>query len=128
MLKINRYQDIEKIENEAKKDYIDRHSPFIHCKDNAISNKPFEVTVQLGQEYEHPDDFDHYISNVSLFDKDKKLAEATFYAGTLGGQGKKGHQTVTFKIILDKNATLTAQSYCTKHGLWESDPVKISVS
>ncbi|MEO1941387.1 MAG: dethiobiotin synthase, partial [Campylobacterales bacterium] len=31
MPKINRYQDISQIDKEAKKDYIDRHSPFIHC-------------------------------------------------------------------------------------------------
>ena len=127
MLKINRYQDINNIENEAKKDYIDRHSPFVHCSDSAKAGELFEVTVKLGQEYEHPDDFDHYISNISLFDKSTKLAEATFYAGALGGQGKKGHQTVTFHVLLEKDATLTAQSYCTKHGLWESDPIKVSV-
>ena len=30
-MKINRYQDISEIDKEAKKDYIDRHSAFVHC-------------------------------------------------------------------------------------------------
>ena len=128
MPKINRYEDIGQIDKEAKKDYIDRHSPFIFCEGSAKSGEPFEVKVQMGQEYEHPDDFDHYISNISLFNKETKLAEAVFYAGTLGGQGKKGQQTVTFKVILEKDAKLTAHSYCTKHGVWESIPVEVKVN
>ena len=31
MPKINRYVDIDSVEREARKDYIDRHSPFITC-------------------------------------------------------------------------------------------------
>ena len=30
-MKINRYQDISEIDKDAKKDYIDRHSAFVHC-------------------------------------------------------------------------------------------------
>ncbi len=127
MLKISRYQDINLIENETKKDYVDRHSPFVLCKTSAKVGEKFEIKVRMGQEYEHPDDFDHYISNISIFDKDRKLAEATFYAGALGGQGKKGHQEVTFYVLLEKDSVITAQSYCTKHGIWESDPIKVSV-
>ena len=67
MLKISRYQDINEIENEGKKDYVDRHSPFIHAETKAKKGEPYEVTVKMGQEYEHPDDTDHYISNISLF-------------------------------------------------------------
>ncbi len=128
MLKINRYQDINNLEVEAKKDYIDRHSPFIHCGDHAKAGELFKVTVQVGKEYQHPDDTDHYIANIRLYSKSEKLAEATFYSGALGGQGAKGNQTVTFNIDLKGDTTLTAQSYCTKHGIWESDPVKVTVS
>ncbi len=128
MIKINKYQDINKMENEAKKDYIDRHSPFIHCAANAKAGEAFAVTVKMGQEYEHPDDLDHYIGNISLFNGQTKLAAATFFAGALGGQGKKGQQTITFHVILEKNAKLIAHSYCTKHGVWESDPIDVQVN
>lgn len=70
MPKINRYQDISQIDREAKKDYIDRHSPFIHCEDNAKKGEKFKVKVKVGNEYSHPDDFDHYIAYVQLFNGD----------------------------------------------------------
>lgn len=128
MLNINRYQDINKLENEARKDYIDRHSPFIHCEKQAKKGEILAVTIKMGDQYQHPDDFDHYISSIALFNGQTKLAESNFLAGALGGQGKKGNQTVTFNIVLEQNAKLTAQSYCTKHGLWESDPVEVTVA
>ncbi|HIP18915.1 MAG TPA: dethiobiotin synthase, partial [Sulfurovum sp.] len=33
MPKINKYVDISEVDREAKKDLIDRHSPFISCAD-----------------------------------------------------------------------------------------------
>lgn len=127
MLNINRYQDINKVENEARKDYVDRHSPFIHCENQAKKGQPFSVTVKMGNQYQHPDDYDHYISSIALYNGQVKLAESNFMAGALGGQGKKGNQTVTFNIVLENNAKLIAQAYCTKHGIWESDPIQVSV-
>ncbi len=128
MLKINRYEDISQVDKESKKDYIDRHTPFIHCEKLAKKGELFSVTVKMGQEYSHPDDYDHYISNISLYAGPNKVAEAMFYAGALGGQGAKGHQTVTFNIVLARNTKITAQSYCIKHGIWESEPTEIDVS
>jgi superoxide reductase len=128
MPKINLYQDINDIANEAKRDLIDRHSPFIKCEGTAKAGEPFAVTVQVGNEYTHPDDMDHYISSVALYNKETKLGEATMFAGALGGQGKKGHATVTFNIVLEKNAKLIAHAYCTKHGVWEGTPVEVTVS
>ena len=127
MPKINRYVDISEIDREAKKDYIDRHSPFIHCEPTARAGEKFPVRVQVGKAYEHPDDMEHYISTVTLYNKDSKLAEATFLAGSQGGQGKKGQTSVTFEVVLDGNAELVAHSFCTKHGLWESDAVSVAV-
>ncbi|MCK5883764.1 MAG: class II SORL domain-containing protein [Bacteriovoracaceae bacterium] len=127
MIKVNRYEDINNIENEAKKDYIDRHSPFVHCEKSAKAGDVFQVTVKMGEEYTHPDDLDHHIATIALYNGQTKLAESNFFAGALGGQGKKGHQTITFNIVLEKNAKLTAQSYCTKHGLWESGVIAVEV-
>ncbi len=128
MPKINRYTDIDTVERESKKDYIDRHSPFIHCQETAKTGEVFEVTVKVGDQYTHPDDFDHYIANLALYNGETLLARADFVAGTLGGQGEKGHAEVTFKIKpKGKKMTLVAQSYCTKHGIWESDPKVVAV-
>ena len=128
MPKINRYVDIDTVEREAKKDYIDRHSPFVHCASTAKSGEKFSVTVKVGNEYTHPDDFDHFIANVALYNGDTLLARADFVPGTLGGQGAKGQVEVTFNIVpTTKKLNLVAQSYCTKHGVWESDPVEVTV-
>jgi superoxide reductase len=129
MPKINRYVDIDTVEREAKKDYIDRHSPFIHCEGSAKAGEKFPITVKMGNEYSHPDDFDHFIESIRLFNGETLLGEANFTAGMLGGQGAKGHAEVTFNVIPSgKKLNLVAQAYCTKHGLWENDPVTVEVT
>lgn len=124
-MKINRYVDISTVEREAKKDYIDRHSPFIHCDDTAKEGEKFTVKVKLGDEYVHPDDFDHYISYVQLWNKEVMLAQASFTPGALGN--KAGHVEVDFNIVPTKDMKLTATAFCTKHGLWHSDEKEVSV-
>ena len=126
MPKINRYVDIDTVEREAKKDYIDRHSPFITCADTAKAGEKFAVTVKMGNEYSHPDDFDHYIAYIQLFNGETLLAQANFMPGALGNQ--KSHAEVTFNIVpTGSKLKLTAMAYCTKHGLWECDPVEVAV-
>ena len=128
MPKVNRYVDIDQVEKEAKKDYIDRHSPFIHCESSAKAGESFAVTVKMGNEYPHPDDHDHHIRNIQLFNRESLVAEASFPPGAQAGAGNKGHTTVTFNVTPSGSSMkLTAMSYCTKHGLWESDPKEVSV-
>lgn len=129
MPKINRYVDISTVDREAKKDYIDRHSPFIHCGGSAKKGEKFPVTVRVGKEYTHPDDLDHYIQYIQLFNGETLLGEAKFVAGMLGGQDHKGQAEVTFQVVpTGDKLNLTAIAYCTKHGIWESDPSEVSVS
>lgn len=127
MPKINRYVDISSVDREAKKDYIDRHSPFIHCANSAKAGEKFPVTVKVGNEYTHPDDADHFIESVQLFNGETILGEAKFLSGTLGGTGSKSQAEVTFNVIPAGSLKLTAMAYCTKHGLWESDPIEVNV-
>ena len=125
MPKINRYEDISEIDREAKKDYIDRHSPFIHCDETAKAGENFCVKVKVGNEYSHPDDFDHYISYIQLWNGETLLGQASYYAGTLGNE--KSQVEVDFFIIPSKKLKLTAIAYCTKHGLWESEVTVVTV-
>jgi superoxide reductase len=128
MPKINRYVDISTVDREAKKDYIDRHSPFIQCAAVAKAGQKLSVTVRVGQEYSHPDDNEHFIKSIALYNRETLLAEAGFTAGMLGGPGQKGQAEVTFQVVpVGKKLELTAVSYCTKHGLWECAPVEVSV-
>ncbi len=126
MPKINKYVDIDTVEREAKKDLIDRHSPFITVEGVAKKGELVKVNVKMGNEYTHPDDFDHYIESITLFNGETKLAMATFIPGTLGNE--KSHAEVTFTIrAMSKKLNLVAHAYCTKHGIWESTAVVVEV-
>lgn len=125
-MKINRYQDISEIEKEAKKDYIDRHSAFVHCEATAKKGEKFKVKVKVGDEYMHPDDFDHYIAWVQLWNGETQLAQATMNAGALGSAPSQ--LEVDFYIVPTRKMKLTAHAYCTKHGLWQSDEVTVEVT
>jgi superoxide reductase len=127
MATINRYVDISTVDREAKKDYIDRHSPFVYCEANAKKGEKFKVKVRVGNEYVHPDELDHYIQYVQLWDGETFLGQTTVVAGVNGAE-KKGQLEVDFYIVPTKSKMkLTGMSYCTKHGLWESTPVEVSV-
>jgi len=127
MPKINKYVDIDTVEREAKKDFIDRHSPFVTVEGTAKKGEMLAVKVKMGNEYTHPDDFDHYIESISLFNAETKLATATFVPGALGNE--KSHAEVVFNIRpMGKKLNLIAHAYCTKHGIWESTPVVVEVA
>jgi superoxide reductase len=125
-MKINRYEDISQIEREAKRDYIDRHSAFVSCAGTAVKSEKFRVKVKVGDEYKHPDDFDHYISWVQLWDGERMLAQATLVAGTMGSAPSQVE--IDFYIVPVKSMKLMAHAYCTKHGLWQSNEVLVEVS
>ncbi len=125
-MKINRYEDISQIEREAKRDYIDRHSAFVHCDATAVKGEKFKVKVKIGDEYKHPDDFDHYISYVQLWDGEKMLAQTTLLAGTMGNSPNQVE--IDFYIVPVKSLKLLAHAFCTKHGLWQSNEVAVEVA
>ncbi len=122
MMEINTYDK----SNTAKKDFMDKHTPFITCKDSAKKGETIEIKITLGEETAHPDDFNHYISSVSLFAGQKLLAKAEFMAGYLGNEA--GHVSVTFHLVATKNLKLSAQAYCTTHGTWESETKEVEVN
>ena len=127
MPKVNVYENIDNVEREAKKDLIDRHSPFITVDGEAKVGETLKVTVKMGNEYTHQDDFDHFIESITLFNGETKLAMASFVPGTLGNE--KSHAEVTFTIRpMGKKLNLVAHGYCTKHGIWESTKVEVAVA
>ncbi len=118
--------DIEKEEKELRKDYFDRHTPHIFCPDEVKKGEKFMVKVKLGEEYLHPDDFDHYISYVQLWNRETFIAQAMFTPGALGN--KPNHVEIDFYIVAPEvSMNLTAMSNCIKHGLWMSDPKAVKV-
>jgi len=117
--------DINSLEKEIQKDYFDRHSPIIICDETAKEGEKFIIKVRVGNEFVHPDDGSHFIGFIQLWDRETLLAEARMYPGTMGN--KPGHAEVDFYIVPKVSMNLTAMSYCTKHGLWQSEPKAVKV-
>lgn len=117
--------DISKEEKEVRKDYFDRHTPRIICEKSAKRNEKFKVKVILGEQYSHPDDYDHFISYIQLWNRETFLAEVHFTPGMLGNQASQVE--VDFYIVPKQSMNLAAMATCTKHGLWQSESVEIRV-
>lgn len=126
MPRVFKATEIEREEKEVKRDYLDRHMPHLFCPDTVKRGEKFEVKVVLGQEYVHPDDPDHYISLIQLWNRETLLAETRYTAGAYSN--KPEHFEVGFYIVAPEvSMNLSAMAVCTKHGLWQSEdkPVKV---
>jgi superoxide reductase len=117
--------DINSLEKDVQKDYFDRHSPMIICEEATKEGEKFSVKIVVGSEFAHPDDGGHFISLIQLWDRETLLAEARMFPGTMGN--KPGHAEIDFHIVPKVSLNLTAMSYCTKHGLWQSEPKAVKV-
>ncbi len=118
--------DISQEEKEVRKDYFDRHTPIIECETFAKEGEKFKVKVRLGSEYNHPDDADHHIKIIQLWNRETFLAEVHFAPGVLGCKAEQAE--VDFYIVPGAvSMNLSAMAVCTKHGLWQSESKEISV-
>jgi superoxide reductase len=119
--------NIAQEDKEVKRDYLDRHMPHVEAPKEVQAGEKFAVKVRLGDQYPHPDDFDHYISTIQLWNRETLLAEIRYTAGANGN--KPGHVEVDLHIVAPEvSMNLTAMAVCTKHGLWQSEgcPVKVT--
>ena len=127
MPRIFKATEIEKEEKEVMRDYLDRHMPHVICSDSVKKGEKFKVKVRLGEEYPHPDDNDHYIGLMQLWNRETLLAEARYLAGVYGH--KPTHFEVDFYIVApDVSMNLCAMAVCTKHGLWQSEDKSVKVT
>jgi len=117
---------IDKEEKEVRKDYFDRHTPVLICDSQAKEGEKFKVKVRMGTEYHHPDDPDHFIKYIQLWNRETFLAEAHFSPGALGNL--PGQAEVDFYIVPGAvSLNLSAMAVCTKHGLWQSESKEIRI-
>ncbi|MDA3822637.1 MAG: desulfoferrodoxin family protein [Bacteroidales bacterium] len=118
--------NIPEDEKEVRKDYFDRHMPHVICEDKAKAGEKFRVKVVLGDEYPHPDETNHYISYIQLWNRETFIAEAHFTPGILGN--KPGHLEVDFFIVPGPvSMNLSAMAVCTNHGLWQSEAKEVKI-
>lgn len=126
MPRVFKVTEIDKDEKELRKDYFDRHTPVILCPDQVSKGEKFEVKVRIGSDYAHPDDFNHFISYIQLWNRETLLAETRYLPGTFGN--KPGNPEVAFFIVAPEvSMNLSAMCLCTQHGLWMSDAKTVKV-
>jgi superoxide reductase len=85
----------------------------------------YAVKVRL-RRIPHPDEHDHFISMIQLWNRETLLAEARYTAGVYGNL--PSHVEIDFYIVAPEvSMNLSAMSVCSKHGLWQSEdkPVKV---
>lgn len=117
--------DIDALEKELHKDYFDRHAPHIICENTAKRGAKFKVKILMGHDYKHPDDPDHFISNIQLWNRETLIAQAQFSPGMMSNYPE--NVEVDFYIVPKVSMNLSAMAVCTKHGLWQSDPKEVKV-
>ena len=126
MPRVFKATDIEREEKEVKRDYLDRHMPHVICPDSVMKGETFKIKVRMGEEYTHPDDHDHYISALQLWNRETLLAEAKYASGAFGN--KPVNVEVDFYIVAPPvSMNLSAMAVCTKHGLWQSEDKAVKV-
>ena len=117
--------DITKEEKEVRKDYFDRHTPRIITNKTAKRNQKLKVKVIIGEQYEHPDIPEHYISYIQLWNRETFLAEVHFTPGMFGNQ--PAQVEVDFYVVPKQSMNIAAMAVCTNHGLWQSESQEIKV-
>ena len=125
MPKVTKVVDIGASEKELRRDYFDRHTPRIICDAQAKTEEKFMVKVIMGEAYPHPDESDHYIRYIQLWNRETFLAEANFTAGMMG---RPKHVEVDFYLFPKNSMNLSAMACCSKHGLWQSESIEVKVS
>lgn len=126
MPRVFKATDIEQEEKEIRKDYFDRHTPVIICDDEVKKGERLKVKVRIGTDYLHPDDFNHFINFIQLWNRETLLAEARFLPGSFGN--KPNNPEVDFYIgVPEVSMNLTAMCLCTQHGLWSSESKTVKV-
>ncbi len=129
MPKIISAQSFSAQEKESRKDFIDKHTPYVLLEGTPQKGVPFTVRVRVGSEYAHIDDFNHYISTITLFDGERMFAKTELAACIVSGDERRGNADVSFSIMPNKESySFSAHCYCTKHGLWEGETVNVTVS
>ena len=90
-----------------------KHLPVIDCPNSAKKGQKFTVTIEVGKLAPHPNEHEHHIDFIDLYEDRLYLSRWDFAAVQV-------HPKVTCEIALGKSGKLRAFSSCNLHGVWES--------
>jgi superoxide reductase len=98
----------------------EKHTPYLSVQGEAGAGKTIQVMVDVGRG-KHPNEPAHWVQWVELRANDLYIGRAEFAAAIT-----KPIATFTVVIPPQGAVTLTAVERCNLHGLWVSDPLKVS--
>jgi superoxide reductase len=98
----------------------EKHTPYLTVKGTPAAGQAVEVTVDVGRG-KHPNEAAHWVQWVELRANNLFIGRAEFAAGIT-----KPVATFTVVIPAESGVTLTAVERCNLHGLWVSEPLKLS--
>ena len=112
---INKPKDLSNLTDFEKK-----HIPVIASPDKIKKDEEFDVIVEVGKLFPHPNEPGHFISWIELYSGDTFLACAYFTGGT-------SFPKVMFRIKLShSHGFLKARAMCNLHGLWQNEkPIEV---
>jgi len=104
----------------------EKHVPIIDAPASVKAGEPFMVTITVGKVVPHPNTVEHHIKWVQLFVKeDGAKNDIDVSKGDFGPT--YANPAITVPVMLKKDSTLYALSYCNIHGVWDYT-VKVKVT
>ena len=118
LTELNRPDDWDNLPGMAKK-----HVPVIEAPAKVKAKEPFTVKIKVGgiDGVEHPNTLGHWINWVDLYAGERMISRFVFAPEMCDGY------VATLRVSLNETATLRAQELCNLHGVWEGQPVKVTV-
>ncbi len=108
------YYDIKKLQDPADKTTLEKkHVPHLVAPDTVEKGELFEVSVEMGEEIEHPMEEGHFIQYVELYADYYQVCRIDFTPETKA--------KATMELKLEESCTLRAFEYCNLHGQWEAE-------
>ncbi len=102
----------------------EKHLPLIEAPERVKAGESFEVKIRVGKE-PHPSTLEHHIRWIQVFLKPENrpmLHITTFEPGPAVVE-----PGFTFKMALDRPASIYVLCYCNIHGIWENS-LEIEIS
>ena len=108
------YYDLKHLKDPSDKTTLEKkHVPHIIAPDTVKKGEVFEVTIEMGDEIDHPMEEGHFIQYVEVYADYFQLARVNFTHEVAA--------KATLQIKLEESCTLRAFEYCNLHGQWEAE-------
>ncbi len=104
----------------AEKEGKEKHVPIIESPEKVKANEWFTVTVTVGKDVPHPNLVEHHIKWIQVYAQIEGRPNNPVHVATFDMGPTFADSRVTFRMKLDKNATIFALAYCNVHGVWEN--------